>query len=123
MTNATNIKINGLNLIDGKPWPNGDKLIALFDCEANGFQLRGCPLIRTARGVFTVQAPRGENQRSVNERAIRIIDPHLRDQLMNAALQAYGAFGGEVGQKGQVLDNIALEAWKNLASAPKRASE
>lgn len=50
------IKVVGMTLCASKPWDNGDRLIATFDCEARGFLLRGCFLIKTPRNGFVAQA-------------------------------------------------------------------
>lgn len=96
MTDAL-VKIIGMNINDGKPWENGDKLIAFFDCEVRGFRLNGCLLIKTVRGGFTAQVPRAENHRG-EVRAVKIIDTQLRHHMMDAARRAYVAFGGTEGQ-------------------------
>lgn len=92
------VKIVGMTLCTSRPWDNGDRLIATFDCEARGFLLRGCFLIKTPKNGFVAQAPRGVNERNPDTRAIRIVDSSLRHAIMDAARRSYVAFGGEGGE-------------------------
>jgi hypothetical protein len=99
MSDDAPVKIVGMNIIQTqRPWDDGSRLLALFDCETRGFRLMGCLLIKTARGGFVVQPPRGENQRIANTRSIWIIDSQLRHHMMDAARRAYVAFGGTDGE-------------------------
>ena len=98
MENAAPVKITGMNLVsDPKLWDNGDKLLAHFDCEARGFAMSGCLLIKTARRGFIAQLPRAENHRG-ERRAVRITESQLQHQMMDAARRAYVAFGGKEGE-------------------------
>lgn len=88
------VKIIGLTLADrSKPWDNGDQPLAHFDCEARGFRLNGCVLIRAARGALVAQPPKGDSGRA-GARAIFITDPELRESLAEHAYRVYQGFGG-----------------------------
>ena len=87
------IKVTGLSLANQKPWDNGDRALAFFDCETRGIALCGCVLIRTSRGFLLAQGPRGDSQR-VGARAIQIVDSALRKDLAAAAHRAFLALGG-----------------------------
>jgi len=52
------VAITGLHRIT-KPKPNlgGSTVLALFDCEANGFTFRRCAFVRTSRRGLTVWEP------------------------------------------------------------------
>lgn len=94
----SDILITGMNLAkDPQKWPNGDILMAHFDCEAQGFAFSGCMLIKTARLGFTIRLPKLEDHRGVL-RSVRITDASLRHQMMDAARRAYVAFGGKGGE-------------------------
>lgn len=92
-------KITGIQLGSGKAWPNGDTLLATFDCRVGGFCLIGCSLVRTSRGKALAQPPRGDSGRKSAKghplRAIQIEDDELRTALADAALAAFKAMGGE----------------------------
>lgn len=90
------IKIIGLNISDARPWENGDRLLAHFDVEVNGFQIRGCQLIRTARRGFIARPPRIEGPHG-EKGCIKIIDEQLRGQLCDVVRRKYVAFGGQHG--------------------------
>lgn len=87
------VKITGLVLADQRPWDTGDKPLAWFDCEVSGLSLAGCTLLRTARGFLLAQPPKGDCARP-GARAIRIVDPALRDSLAEAAHKVFLSFGG-----------------------------
>jgi hypothetical protein len=87
------IRIPSITITDSKPWPNGDKLLCVFDAEFSGLRLNGCLLIRSSRGGLLAQAPRGDSQRP-NVRAIQILDSGVRSQLADAAHNAFRALGG-----------------------------
>ena len=89
------VKIAGIDLPDTmKPWDNGDRFLAHFDCEVRGFRLNACLLIRTARDTLLAQPPKGDSKRG-EARAVQIIDKALRDEIAGAAHRAFLALGGE----------------------------
>ena len=91
---ATEVKITSLTIIEAKPYENGDKLLASFDCETRGFRLHDCVLLRAKRGFLLAQAPRGEARRD-KVRAIQILDKDLRNAMAEAAHAAFLALGGD----------------------------
>jgi hypothetical protein len=88
----TDVKIIGLFKVEGPVWDNGDRLIAVFDCDVLGFRLKDCPLILTSRGFYLAQAPKGECRRD-GSRVITIIDANLRKAMAEVALREYQAMG------------------------------
>lgn len=98
------MKITSLSIVTKpKPWANGDTLLAFFDVEYAGMQLRDAMLVRGARtGEMLAQPPRGENR--IGQRAVRIIDPDIRDAMAAAAYAAFMALGGEVPRKVESSD-------------------
>lgn len=93
----SDIRITGLTFAD-RAFDDGSKLIALFDCDLGPIRLRGCSLVKTAKGGFVAQAPRGENARDPGKRAITITDESLRNTMMQAARKTFIAMGGEGGE-------------------------
>ena len=91
-TTPNPVKITGIKLIDKKPWKHGDRLIAAFDCEVNGFAMDACLLIKTKNGELTARIPKVETPQG-HGRDIRIIDSQLRQQFKEAASEAYRLFG------------------------------
>jgi hypothetical protein len=88
------MKITSLTVVT-KPqtWATGDRLLAFFNVEYAGIQLRDCLLIRGVRtGALIAQPPKGENR--LGERAVRIIDPDIQKAIAAAAYQAFLALGG-----------------------------
>jgi len=87
------VTIAGVNITKGRPNKGGSRIIAFFDCEAEGFQLNGCALVRTAKNGLTVWPPKIEGPEAVR-RSIVIVDDMLRNAIMRAAREAYRAIGG-----------------------------
>jgi hypothetical protein len=88
------VKITAIKIIDAKPSSSGTRLIAQFDCEAAGFKLLGCSLIRTTKNGLVAVPPKILDERSAKLRAISFIDSSLRHAVMEASRQAYKALGG-----------------------------
>ncbi len=88
------MKITAISIVQNqRAWDNGDKLLAFFSMEYAGLQFRDCQLIRGARsGGILAQPPKGENR--LGERAVRVIDPSIRDAMAAAAHAAFVALGG-----------------------------
>lgn len=88
------ITVTGLTRrMNPKPNQGGSTVLAFFDCNAGGFQLHGCALVRTSRGGITVWPPKLDQQ-MVPPRDIRFIDESLRHAMMEKAREAYRALGG-----------------------------
>lgn len=96
-TSALTVMITGMNLCGAKPFPDGSKVIAHFDCEVRGLSLTGCYLVKTPKNGFVAFPPRIETARG-NSKAVRFIDNSLQHAVMNAARKSYIAFGGEGGE-------------------------
>jgi hypothetical protein len=79
------IKITGVSLREAQPWPNGDRLVAVFDCEVNGLSIAGCLLIFTRRQFYLCQLPKIGNVRG-EVKSIRFVDLGLREEMKKAAL-------------------------------------
>lgn len=88
------IDVFGLSIVrDPKPNKGGAKIIANFDCAANGFELTGCALVRTRKNGLVVWMPaiEGKNRWGLS---VSVSDSSLRHALMNAARDVYQAMGG-----------------------------
>lgn len=87
------IIITGLTRV-GRPKPNkgGSTILAYFDCEANGFRLNGCALVKTARDGLTAWPPRIET--GDPRRAVDFVSDSLRHEIKMRARDAYRALGG-----------------------------
>jgi hypothetical protein len=88
------MKITSLTIVTNpKDWANGDTLLAFFDVEYAGIQMRDAMLIKGARtGQIIANAPRGENRDG--ERAIRIVDHEIKEAMTAAAHSVFVAMGG-----------------------------
>ncbi len=88
------MKITALSLADSKPWPNGDRLLAFFDCEFGGLRFHDCLLIRVARDdqFLLAQLPKGESRNG--DRVVQFTEPALRKAMAEAAYAAFLALGG-----------------------------
>jgi hypothetical protein len=88
------VTITGLHRVSNpKPNKGGSMVLAYFDCEANGFGLQGCALVRTPKHGLTVWPPKLEGPESFR-RSIVIMHDALRHALMLHAREAYRALGG-----------------------------
>jgi hypothetical protein len=87
------VTITGLTRVS-RPKPNkgGSVVLAFFDCQARGFELRGCALVRTSKGGLVAWPPNLEN--SDKRRSILIIDDAVRHGMMMHAREAYRMLGG-----------------------------
>jgi hypothetical protein len=87
------VNITGLTRV-AKPKANrsGNIILAYFDCEARGLELRGCALVRTKGGGLVAWPPNHEDRHG--RRSVRITDDSLRHGMMMNAREAYRALGG-----------------------------
>lgn len=87
------IQIIGLSRVtQQKPNRGGAVILAFFDAEVNGFELRGCALTRTSGGGLVAWPPNLIDENA--QRCIRIANDSLRHSLMLEAREAYRALGG-----------------------------
>jgi hypothetical protein len=88
------ITITGLKRVT-RPKPNrhGFIVLAWFDCEANGFGLQGCALVRTPKNGLVVWPPKLDEP-DTPRRVLTITDDSLRHAMMQHAREAYRALGG-----------------------------
>jgi hypothetical protein len=88
------VTITGLSRIS-KPKPNraGFTILAFFDCEAGGFALHGCALVRTPKDGLVAWAPKLDGPEGMR-RSVAILDDSLRHAIMLHAREAYRALGG-----------------------------
>lgn len=88
------VQITGLRRVS-KPHPNrgGSVILAYFDCEARGFDIKGCALVRTKAGGLVAWPPKLD--KPDNRRALTITDDALRHGMMMYAREAYRAMGGK----------------------------
>lgn len=86
--------ITGLKRV-ARPKPNkgGSIVMAFFDCEANGFGLKGCALVRTPKNGLTVWPPKLDGPESAR-RSVTILNDALRHEMMQRSREAYRALGG-----------------------------
>lgn len=113
------VKITGLNRVTNpKPNRGGSTVLAYFDCDANGFAVRGCAFVRTPNNGLTVWPPRLESAES-NRRSVAIIDDSLRHSIMLNAREAYRALGGTDAEwVGTIIPNGPLKQDEELISDP-----
>lgn len=90
---SNSITITGLSLVN-KPKPNkgGNVILAYFDCDAHGFFLKGCALVRTPNKGLVAWPPNMLSNDGL--RSIRISDDSMRHEMMMRAREAYRALGG-----------------------------
>lgn len=88
------VTITGLNRVS-KPKPNraGFTILAFFDCEAGGFALHGCALVRTPKDGLVAWPPKLDGPEGMR-RSVAILDDSLRHAIMLHAREAYRALGG-----------------------------
>lgn len=86
------IQITGLKRTE-KTWDNGDKLLAVFDCDLGGILIQDCSLVRALRGFLLAQPPKCDS-RYEKHRVVTITDPDLRVRMADAAYAVYQDFGG-----------------------------
>lgn len=88
------VTITGLNRVSSpKANKGGSTVLAFFDCDANGFSLHGCALVRTPRHGLTVWPPKLDGPEG-GRRFILFADDSLRHAVMLHAREAYRALGG-----------------------------
>jgi len=89
-----NLKITALIIRDFDALPDGRRVLAHFDCELlfGALLIRGCSLVKTAKGGFTVWPPRAE--RNPVRSSVTIKAEALNAAMMSAAREAYRAMGG-----------------------------
>ena len=85
---SDSIIIDAINLIGDEPFKNGEKPLALFDCQIRGFWFCGCILLRSPSNRYMAQLPRVRN-RYGSPYPIRIIEAGLRVKIIDAATEAY----------------------------------
>ena len=88
------ITITGNSFADYKIAETGRRIIAYFNVEAFGIEIRGCKLIRTEKDGLTVTAPCLDDGRAAQRRAVSFKDDTTRSVILKAARNAYRALGG-----------------------------
>lgn len=91
MNTTHKLRIVGTTLLD-RQLKNGNRELALFDIEVDGYVIRGCMTIAFPSGFIGFSAPRLAINRDI--RAIEIRDRELRNAIVAAAVAAYHALGG-----------------------------
>lgn len=86
------ILITGLKRTE-KTWDNGEKLLAVFDCDVGGILIQDCSLVRPSRGFLLAQPPKCDSRYGRN-RVVTITNKDLRVKMANAAYAVYADFGG-----------------------------
>lgn len=88
------VKITALIVRDFPPISDGRRILAHFDCELmfGAVLVRGCSLVKTAKGGFTVWPPRSEVNPIKSSVTFKADD--LIAAMMSAARHAYRAMGG-----------------------------
>lgn len=104
-----------------KATPNkaGYRILAFFDCEVEGFGLRGCAFVRTPRNGLTVWPPKlaGPNAERCG---VEIKSEQLRKALVRFAQDAYRALGGTDGEWMPHDDAADQRRSANYAAAGRR---
>jgi hypothetical protein len=84
------INIIGINL--NRPHRDGSRIIAHFDVELFGIEIRGCALIRTVKDGVAISTPHLSNQSA--QRGVWFTDVRLNNGVLRAAREAYRRMGG-----------------------------
>lgn len=87
------IFITGLKRTE-KKWNDGEKLLAIFDCDIGGILIQDCSLVRASRGFLLAQPPKYISQNG-KRRIVQIVDRDLRVEIAEAAHAVYQEFGGQ----------------------------
>lgn len=87
--------VSSLTIIDGRPYANGDRLIAEFAASFAGLSVRGLQLVRTKAGGFRAISP--AVSRIDGKEAIRFEDAAVGHAVMDAARTLYRQMGGKFG--------------------------
>lgn len=88
------VAITGITFADHKIAQSGRRIIAFFNVEAFGIEIRGCKLVRTEKDGLTVTAPSLDDDRAAQRRAISFTGDATRSAILKSARQAYRALGG-----------------------------
>lgn len=70
----------------------GQRIVAHFDVDIVGIQIRGCALIRTENDGVAISTPNVNAERA--QRGVTIVDASLRSAVTFAAREAYRKLGG-----------------------------
>lgn len=84
------IMITGINLARCRK--QGRRIVAHFDCEIVGIEIKGCALIRTEQDGLTIGLPQLDTLQA--QRGVKIVDNKLRNAVTRAAREAYKKMGG-----------------------------
>ena len=84
------IAITGINL--ERCGKQRRRLIAHFDCEIVGIEIKGCTLIRTEQNGIAIGLPQLDTLAA--QRGVKIVDNRLRAAVTRAAREAYQKMGG-----------------------------
>ena len=94
----SDVEMQGLTRVIGsRPTATGAVILAFFDARVGGFMLRRCALVRNASGVIRFWEPKTSGV-DHTKGSVEIIDGSLRKAVLAAALAAYVALGGNVGE-------------------------
>lgn len=88
-------KITGISLWQKIAVVDGCEILASFDVQVRGFELRGCSLVIDHEGQRIVWAPKPDT-RGATIHKVRFLDPDLRNELTVLAVNAFEALGGHL---------------------------
>lgn len=88
------IQITGITFADHKIADTGRRIIAFFDVDVFGVEIRGCKLVRTEKDGLTVTAPTIDGERSAPRRSVSFKADATRSAVLRAVRGAYRALGG-----------------------------
>jgi hypothetical protein len=74
--------------------PQGHSILAYFSCDVGVFSLKGCVLVRTARGGIATWLPKLEDGRGAKLKSVTLNDEPTRNAMLRAAREMYVRMGG-----------------------------
>lgn len=92
--NGHEIRVTGITLADQKIADTGRRIIAFFDADVFGIEIRGCKLIRTERDGLTVTAPTLDGEKVAPRRSVAFKADATRSAVLQVVRAAYRALGG-----------------------------
>lgn len=116
------VTITGLDRVrEPKPTPNGHLILAYFAADIGVFSIKGCAMVRTARGGLAAWLPSMSDPKAKTMRAIALNDDMTRNALLRAALKMYRMMGGTDAEWEQRPSaQRAEDALRNLHAQPSR---
>lgn len=88
------IQITGITFADQKIADTGRRIIAFFDVDVCGIEIRGCKLVKTEKDGLTVTTPALDGDRTVQRRSVVFKSDATRAAVLGKVRNAYRVLGG-----------------------------